>query len=103
VTLRELLATAAADLDEARMATAPDGAVSWSCAGEPFAVLRGDGAAAEFRLDSAVAAAAARTPDTSLLPRGPGWVLFQPAKLDAHGSDRATAWFVSAYRRIRRD
>jgi hypothetical protein len=101
MTLRELLATAAADVDDARTATAPDGAVSWSCAGEPFAVLRGDGGAAEFRLDSAVAAAAARTPDTNPSPRGPGWVLFQPGPLDAHGSDRATAWFISAHRRAR--
>ena len=102
MTLRELLATAAADLGDAGTSTALDGEVSWSRAGEPFAVLRGDSGAAEFRLDAAVAAAAARTPDTSPSPRGPGWVLFRPASLDAHGSDRAAAWFVSAYRRIRR-
>jgi hypothetical protein len=94
-----LFESAAAELDGAMAVTAPDGEVAWSRGTDLFAILRTDGEAAEFRLDAAVAAAATRTPDTVLSRRGPGWVLFRPPTLDAHGADRATAWFVSAYRR----
>ena len=38
-----------------------------------------DGAVAEFALDPAVAAAAARTPGRAALGRGAGWVAFAPA------------------------
>lgn len=100
MTLRELLATAATGLEEAAAATLADGEISWSRGGDPFAMVLGDGAA-EFELDLAVAAAAIRTPDTVSSSRGKGWVLFRPATLDAHGADRATAWFVSAYRQAR--
>ena len=98
MTLRALLETAAAELDAAMAVIAPDGEVGWSRGADLFAVLRTDGDAAEFRLDAAVAAAAVRTPDTAPSPRGSGWVLFRPAALDGHAVDRATAWFVSAYR-----
>lgn len=100
MTLRELLATAAADLEDVTAASSLEGEIAWSRGGERFAVLGGDGGAAEFRLESAVAAAAIRTPDTVPSPRGPGWVLFRPTTLDAHAADRAAAWFASAYRRI---
>jgi hypothetical protein len=100
VTLRELLATAATELEEAAAATLANGEISWSRGEGPFAMVLADGAA-EFQLELAVAAAAVRTPDTVPSPRGKGWVLFRPATLDAHGADRATAWFVSAYRRAR--
>jgi hypothetical protein len=97
--LREVLEAAAADLDEATAASASDGEVAWSRGPDLFAVVGAAGDAAEFGLESGVAAAATRTPDTVPSPRGPGWVLFRPASLDAHGADRASAWFLSAYRR----
>ena len=97
--LRSLFESAAAELDAAKAVTAPDGEVAWSRGADLFAVLGAGGEAAEFRLDTAVAAAAVRTPDTAPSSRGSGWVLFRPAPLDGHAVDRATAWFVSAYRR----
>jgi hypothetical protein len=103
VTLRASLTEAAADLPELDIVTGSDGAVTWARAGRPFAVLGPDGNVAEFRLDPAVAAAAARTPDAAASTRGPGWVRFSPIVLDDHGVDRALAWFASAQRRLARD
>jgi hypothetical protein len=60
-------------------------------------MLGADGAAA-FALDPAVAAAAARTPDTTPSGLGAGWIRFAPTTLDDHAADRAVAWFVSAHR-----
>ena len=96
--LGEVLRDAAAgfeDMDESKDA----GEQRWSCGGQMFAVLAADGASAEFLLDSAVAAAATRTPDTTASVRGAGWIRFSPAELDPHAVDRATAWFASARRR----
>jgi len=102
LTLRGLLATVAADLDGVIAAATPEGGTAWSRGADTFAALESDGRSAEFRLDPAIAAAALRTPDTEPSPRGPGWVRFGPAALDAHAADRATAWFVSGYRRATR-
>jgi hypothetical protein len=103
VTLRDLLSDAAGALADVETGTGPGGELTWSRAGRPFALLIGDGSAAEFALDSAVAAAAARTPDVVPSPRGPGWVRFWPAVLDDHAADRAEAWFTSAHRRLATD
>jgi hypothetical protein len=73
-----------------------DGVTTWSRGGRPFAVAGQFGA--EFRLDAAVAAAAARTPDAGPSPRGRDWVRFNPRELDGHAVDRVTAWFGLAYR-----
>ena len=100
--LRQLLADVAADPGDGNSlaaVTGPSGEVTWSSRGRPFAVLGGDGTVAEFALDAAVAAAAARTPDVTLSGRGPGWVRFRPLVLDDHGADRVAAWFASAHRR----
>jgi hypothetical protein len=97
--LRDLLVAAAADLPDVEVATGPGGELSWSRGGRTFAVLTDGGAAAEFELDRAVAAAAARTRDARPSERGPGWVHFRPVTLDEHGADRAAAWFTSAHRR----
>lgn len=102
MTLQELLATVAADLDDVTATAIPGGAVAWSRGADVFVSHDGDGAWAEFRLDPAIAAAALRTPDTAPSPRGQGWVRFQPTSLDGHAVDRATAWFISAYRRTTR-
>jgi hypothetical protein len=101
--LRDVLDEAAAGLPEIETSIAPDGSIAWSRAGQPFAVLSPDGTDAEFALDVAVAAAAARTPDVAISGRGPGWVRFSPNALDDHAVDRAVAWFASAHRRLGRD
>ena len=102
MTLRELLGAAATDLDGIEARGEPDGVLTWSRGGRPFAALSAGGDAAEFGLDPVVAAAAARTPDVDPSPRGAGWVRFSPAPLDDHARDRATAWFQSAHRRLGR-
>jgi hypothetical protein len=99
VTLRALLDDLAASTGDVVHETV-DGATTWMARGRPFATLGPDGTTAEFALDPAVAAAAIRTPDTVPAPRGPGWVAFRPAELDAHAADRAAAWFRSAHRRV---
>jgi hypothetical protein len=99
VSLRGVLEEAATGLPDLEIAAEPDGSVGWSIAGRLFAALSADGAAADFGLDPAVAAAAERTPDVAPSDRGPGWVRFSPTVLDDHGVDRAAAWFASAYRR----
>jgi hypothetical protein len=80
------------------VSSAPGGAGrSWSVEGREFAVVGPLGA--EIRLDPAIAAAAARTPDTAASARGPEWVTFNPRELDAHALDRLQAWLQLAYRR----
>ena len=103
MTLRAALHEAAAELSEFDIVTGSDGSITWSRGGRPFAVLSPDGSAAEFGLDPAVAAAAARTPDVAFSGRGSGWVRFRPAVLDDHGVDRAVAWLLSAHRRLAND
>ena len=101
MTLRDLL-DGVADSLAGVAAQTMDGSTTWTVGGTAFAALGADGSTAEFALDPAVAAAATRTPDTVLSPRGPGWVAFRPTRLDDAAADRATAWFESAYRRIGR-
>ena len=102
MTLGEVLTTVAADADGVAATPTPDGGVAWSRGTVAFAVLGAAGRSAEFLLDPAIAAAAVHTPDTEPSPRGQGWVRFQPNELDGHAVDRATAWFVSAWRRTAR-
>jgi hypothetical protein len=99
VNLRELLEEEAAGLPGAEPSLQPDGSVTYSRGGRPFAVVLADGDNAEFALDPAVADAAARTPDVTASSRGQGWVTFSPKDLDDHAADRATAWLASAHRR----
>jgi hypothetical protein len=58
------------------------------------------GPALELRLRPAVAAAALRTPDVDVSPRGAGWVRFAPAEIDDFARDRAVAWLESAVRLV---
>ena len=99
MTLRELLSGAAGTLPDTSVSAEPDGTLRWARLGRVFAVLGSDGSAAEFALDTSIAAAAVRTPDATASGRGPGWVRFAPVTLEDHAIDRATAWFASAYRR----
>jgi transcription elongation factor len=99
MTLRELLEAAASELPGIGSNVGPDGAITLSRGGRPFAVANADGASAEFALDPAVADAAARTPDVATSGRGAGWVTFSPTALDDHAADRAVAWLASAHRR----
>lgn len=78
-------------------ATEAAGTVTWSRGDRPFAV--GGPLGIEFRLDPAIAAAAARTPDAAPSPRGPEWVRVNPRELDGHAIDRVRAWFELAFRR----
>jgi hypothetical protein len=100
VTLGELLPELAVGLAGIETSVLPDGATAWSRAGQRFAVVSAEGSTAEFGLDPAIAAAAARTPDVAASARGPGWVAFTPGSLDEHAADRAEAWFRSAHRRL---
>lgn len=84
------------DLPESRSVSA-DGVVTWTRADRAFAALGTSGI--EIRLDPAIAAAAARTPDTAPSARGPGWIRFSPRELDTHALDRLRAWLELAYRR----
>lgn len=100
MSLRDVLAAAASNLEEAETTSGVDG-IEWTRRGRLFAALS-DGGVAEFLLDRHVAAAASQTPDTVVSSRGAGWVRFSPESLDDHGMDRASAWFASAYRRQER-
>jgi hypothetical protein len=73
------------------------GVVTWSRNGRAFATLGPGGI--EISLDSAIAAAAARTPDSAPSSRGRDWVRFNPQQMDAHAVDRLRAWLDLAYRR----
>lgn len=84
------------DLTESRSQSA-DGVVTWTRRDRAFAALGPAGI--EIRLDSAIAAAATRTPDTAPSPRGPEWIRFNPREMDAHAFDRLRAWLQLAYRR----
>ena len=97
MTLLELLERTARELEDVVVERSPAG-TTWSRDGRPFALLSADGSTAEFGLDSRVAAAATRTPDTQPADRGPGWVRLSPSVWDVHVEDRAEAWFMSAYR-----
>lgn len=84
------------DLPESR-SVSDGGVVTWSRNGRLFAALGPAGI--DINLDRAIAAAAARTPDSAPSSRGPEWVRFSPRQLDAHAIDRLRAWLDLAYRR----
>jgi hypothetical protein len=84
--------------DLADVTRARDGeAVTYAAGGRAFAVLMPD--LLEVALDTAIAAAALRTPDTLASSRGPGWVAFTPDGIDRFALDRAESWVRLAHRR----
>ncbi len=100
-TLPELLQSAADAASDLAPPERLDGdGLVWRAGGHAFVVVQGG--RAEFRLDVPIVAAALRTPDTAASDRGPDWVAFEPATLDGHAADRATAWFHAAVRRATR-
>ena len=99
MTLAEVLEAAASELPGVERVVG-SGDIVLMRGGKAFAAFAPDGASAEFLLDPKVAPAAARTPDTRPSERGPGWVRFTPSVLDPHAVDRATAWLMSAHRRL---
>jgi hypothetical protein len=102
VTLEQLFGEACEALVGVSATEDATGGLIWDRTGRPFATASPDRLTAEFRLDPAVAAAALRTPDTRPSRRGPDWISFSPETLDEHASDRAEAWFASAWRRAER-
>lgn len=98
MTLAELFAEAASSVGAIDRREGAGG-FEYLVGGRQFAALAGD--TAEFRLDPLVGRAALGTPDAMPSPRGPDWVAFRPAELDRFASDRATAWFHSAWRHAR--
>jgi hypothetical protein len=95
-TLRSVLDPAGDALPDVRAATAGP-TTSWARGHQVFAIF--DGSGVELRLDIPIAAAAMKTPDTTVSTRGPEWVRFSPATLDGHAVDRLTSWFALGYRR----
>lgn len=95
MTLAELFDAAAATLDAIDRREG-NGVIEFAIDGRPFAALASGGA--EFRLGPHVGRAALGTPDATPSSRGPDWVAFRPPELDRFASDRATAWFLSAWR-----
>lgn len=75
------------------------GGIEFLVDGRPFAAIAGD--TVEFSLEPVVGRAALGTPDVTPSPRGAEWVAFRPPELDRLAGDRATAWFLSAWRRAR--
>jgi hypothetical protein len=98
VTLAELLDEAASTIGTVDRREG-SGGVDFLVGGHPFAALAGD--TAEFRLEPVVGRAALGTPDVVASARGVDWVAFRPRELDRAARDRATAWFLSAWRRAR--
>ena len=98
LTIADTLAAAAPGEPAVTAQPSADGGVEYVVVGRPFAALEAGGQAASFRLSSAVAAAAVRTPDVVPSGRGAGWVTIRPSELDPHAIDRMNAWFDSARR-----
>lgn len=79
--------------------------VSGSAEGDGMAYARGSAvfarvsrATLQVRLPVDIAEAALRTPDTTLDPDDRGWLRFNPGADAQHVTDRATAWFQTAWR-----
>ena len=93
--LMVLLAELAAELDEVT-SSGGEGIVAYQVAGVVFARVSAD--ALEVRLPADIADAALRTPDTNALAGAPGWLRFAPQGRERHVTDRASAWFRTAWR-----
>ena len=88
----------AAELDDVSTVTA-GGAVVYARGDTEFA--RVTPSTLEVRLPTDIADAALRTTDTTAGP-APGWIRFQPVDGERHVTDRAAAWFQTAWRHAAR-
>ena len=93
--LVELLDALAAQLGEVTESR-DGGATAYERVGTRFARSSPEGI--ELRLPPDIAEAALRTPDTEAVAGQPGWVRFRPRSTERHVSDRAEAWFRTAWR-----
>jgi hypothetical protein len=93
--LQALAAELAADLDEVSV-SGDGGVVVYERGTAIFARATHD--ALELRLPEDIVDAALRTPDTLAVPGQSGWLRFVPADEERHVTDRATAWFQTAWR-----
>ena len=92
--LAGLCAELADELDE--VSSSADGdAIVYERGGAAFARLTAS--VLEVRLPADIAEAALRTADTAKAG-GQGWVRFTPRFAERHVTDRASAWFVTAWR-----
>lgn len=101
-TLAEVVARVAGELGAPGQAGAEaTGETTFAIGGTVFAVLPGaaDAQVLDVALDGSVTRAALATPDTSVSPRGAGWVRFAPRVMDRYAADRAEAWVRFAHRR----
>lgn len=89
-----LCAGLAEELDEVT-GTDARGEVTYARGGTAFA--RVTATSLEVRLPADIAEAAVRTPDTTA-GEGVDWVRFTPATAERHVTDRAGAWFQTAWR-----
>ncbi len=97
--LASICADLAAELDE----------VSGSAVGDAVVYARGSavfarvsGSLLEVRLPADIAEAALRTTDTSVGTE-PGWIRLRPRGGEQHETDRASAWFQTAWRHASRE
>jgi hypothetical protein len=93
--LTALAAVLAAELEDVNV-SGDTGVVVYGRGTSVFARATND--ALELRLPDDIAEAALRTPDTLAVPGHPGWVRFAPVDAERHVTDRATAWFQTAWR-----
>jgi len=93
--LMVLVAELAAELGDTS-AVGDHGVVAYQRAEQEFARVSAD--ALEVRLPEDIAEAALRTPDTSMVVGSGGWVRFTPRGTERHVTDRAAAWFRTAWR-----
>jgi hypothetical protein len=93
--LMVLTADLAAELEDVS-SDGEGGIVTYRRGGTIFARVSAD--ALEMRLPADIADAALGTPDTVTLPGGAGWLRFSPQGRERHVVDRASAWFLTAWR-----
>ena len=90
-----LCAELADELDEVT-STVDGDATAYARGSAVFARVSGSTLAVRLPVD--IAEAALRTPDTAPDPDDRGWLRFTPGSDERHVTDRATAWFRTAWR-----
>ena len=92
--LAGLCADVASELDE--VSSSPDGdTLTYRRGSVTFAHV--SRSTLEVRLPADIGEVALRTPDTTTADAA-GWVRFTPSDAERHVTDRATAWFQTAWR-----